>query len=105
MKRQIIRFGSEKLQKRRENMKKIIIAALLCLFMLSLFGCGAATLTVHDDGRARTEQVSRTDFSARAMHGKPLSGEPSYIRFYTPLSPMPLEWYGKYRLLTDFQAF
>lgn len=31
--------------------------------------------------------------------------DPSYIKYYTPLSPMPLEWYSKYHIITDFQFF
>ena len=107
-------------------MKKFAAAAVVCLIAISLFGCQSARNGVTSyDGVGRSQSgalITETTGSADVMDGAlflgtrtqrsraaddkgGVAGEPSYIRFYTPLGPMPLDWYGKYRILTDFQSF
>lgn len=71
-------------------------------------GIGSTVNNIKNAGNEAMEDIASAmdgDKNTRTQDENMPNPEPSYIRFYTPLSPIPFDWYGKYHIITDFQFF
>ncbi|MBR2742755.1 MAG: hypothetical protein IKD89_04110 [Clostridia bacterium] len=95
-------------------------ALFMCALLLCLCGCHGAPggersgvfweaekagAFIENAGERSGEIKAVSDRRRTGANAVPFAGEPSYIKIYSPLSPMPLDWYQKYRIITDFQTF